>query len=79
LVEIFNSDRVLYYKKSIYFWFVLGILIFHVPYMPFMLAVKLFIKGDIQGLYSVVLFTLNLLMYSCFIIGFIWSEKRFNY
>ena len=78
LIEIFNSDKVLYFKKSIYFWFILGVLIFYIPLLPYMIVVKMFLKFSDQIL-GIVLFSLNLLMYSCFIIGFICSEKKQNY
>jgi hypothetical protein len=79
LVEIFNSDKILNFKKSIYFWFVIGILVFHVPFLPFMLALNWFLIDKDESVFSLVLFILNLLMYICFNIGFIWSEKKYNY
>ena len=78
-IEIFNSEKILNFKKSIYFWFILGILLFHVPFLPFMLAIKWFLIKNDESIFSLVLFILNLLMNSCFIIGFLWSEKRYNY
>jgi hypothetical protein len=78
-IEIFNSEKILNFKKSIYFWFILGILVFHVPFLPFMLAIKWFLIKNDETIFSLVLFILNLLMNTCFIIGFLWSEKRYNY
>jgi len=79
LVEIFNSKKILNFGKSIFFWFILGVLLFHVPFLPFMLAIKWFLIESNETIYSLMLFILNLLMYGCFIIGFIWSEKKYNY
>lgn len=78
-VEVFSSEKILNFKKSIYFWFILGILLFHVPFLPFMLAIKWFLIKNDESIFSLVLFILNLLMNSSFIIGFLWSEKRYNY
>ncbi len=78
-VEMFNSNKVLHYRKSIYFWYVLGILLFYVPFLPFLVASKMFLFKDLGSLFSIVLFVLNLLMYGSFIIGFIWSQKKYNY
>ena len=78
-IEIFNSEKILNFKKSIYFWFILGILLFHVPFLPFMLALKWFLIKNDATIFSLVLFILNFLMYTCFIIGFLWSEKKYNY
>ncbi|OXG06959.1 hypothetical protein BC749_107174 [Flavobacterium araucananum] len=79
LVEIFNSDQILNFKKSVYFWYIMGILIFHVPFLPFMLAINWFLIVHDESVFSLVLFILNILTHSCFIIGFLWSEKKYNY
>lgn len=79
LIEIFNSEKILNFKKSVYFWYVLGILVFHVPFTPFMLAINWFLIKQDESIFSLVLFILNFLAHSCFIIGFIWSEKKYNY
>ena len=78
LFEILNSKMILNFKRSIYFWFVIGILIFHVSFLPFMVA-SLFFLLKYDKILDYVLFVLNLLMHSCFVIGFIWSEKKYNY
>jgi hypothetical protein len=79
LIEIFNSDKILNFKKSVFFWYILGILIFHVPFLPFMLAIKWFLIKQDESVFSLVLFILNFLAHGCFIIGFLWSEKKYNY
>jgi hypothetical protein len=79
LLELFSTNYALNYCKSIYFWFILGILIFHVPFLPFMLSLKWFLIDYNQSVYYSILFFLNLLMNGCFIIGFVWSEKKYNY
>ncbi len=79
LFEILNSKMILNFKRSIYFWFVIGILIFHVSFLPFMFTSMFFLLENNDAVFNLVLFVLNLLMHSCFIIGFIWSEKKYNY
>lgn len=79
LFEILNSKMILNFKRSIYFWFVIGILIFHVSFLPFMFASLFFLLENNDAIFNLVLFVLNLLMHSCFVIGFIWSEKKYNY
>ncbi|SFD88631.1 hypothetical protein [Flavobacterium phragmitis] len=79
LIEIFNSEKILNFKKSVFFWYVLGILVFHVPFTPFMLAINWFLIKQDESIFSLVLFILNFLAHSCFIIGFLWSEKKYNY
>ena len=79
LFELFSSNLVLKYDKSIFFWFIIGILIFHIPYLPFMLSLEWFLINQDSPIYGIIIFFLNLLMNSIFIIGFIWSEKTYNY
>ncbi|MFT3794690.1 hypothetical protein [Flavobacterium sp.] len=79
LLELFSSNLVLNYSKSIFFWFVLGILIFHVPFLPFMLSLRWFLIDYSPSVYGLILFFLNLLMNFCFIVGFLCSEKKYNY
>ncbi len=79
LVEIFNSDKILNFIRSVFFWYILGILVFHVPFTPFMLAINWFLIKQDDSVFSLVLFILNILAHSCYIIGFLWSEKKYNY
>ncbi len=79
LFEIFSTDLILSYSRSIYFWFVIGVMIFHIPFLPFMLSLKLLLIKYSPTAWSLIIFFLNLLMNASFIIGFICSEKRYNY
>lgn len=79
LLEIFSSENILNFKKSIYFWFILGVLAFHVPFLPYMLANHFLLIETNNSIFSSVLLILNLFMHSCFLIGFICSEKKYNY
>jgi hypothetical protein len=79
LFELFSTDLILNYSKSIFFWFVIGILVFHVPFLPFMLSLKWVLIKTNSTTYSLILFFLNLLMNASFIIGFVCSEKKYNY
>ena len=79
LLEIFNSKKILNFKKSIFFWFVIGILIFNVTFLPYMIAIDFVLVQNLRSILNLVLFVLNLFMHCCFLIGFIWSEKRYNY
>jgi len=73
-IEIFKSDLVLRIRSSIYFWFSLGVLLFHATFMPFYFANKFFLFGDVK-LLSIVSFFLCFIMYTCFMIGFIVAKK----
>lgn len=73
--ELFNSEMVLKITASKYFWFSIGILIFHATYLPFYFANKYFLYGDIKPL-SIANFVLCFLMYTCFVIGFLKAKKN---
>lgn len=74
-IETFGKDSMLRVTDSTIFWFALGILLFYATYMPFMFASKLFLNVD-KWIYSLVLFSLNVIMYSCYFIGFYKSHRR---
>ncbi len=80
LIELFNSSNVINYKKSIFFWFVLGALLFHIPFTPFMLTLRWWsLESYGKTVYWIIIIMLNLVMNTCFIIGFLWTEKKYNY
>lgn len=74
-IETFGKDSILRITDSTIFWLALGILLFYATYMPFMFASKLFLNVD-KWIYSLVLFSLNVIMYSCYAIGFYKSYKK---
>lgn len=76
-LEVFKDDFILHFQRSVYFWFSLGILLFFIPFLPFMIASEFFHYGG--DLYSLVIFILNVVMHSCFVIGVLWSKKKYNY
>jgi hypothetical protein len=74
LVEILNTEKVLYFTRYLMFWISMGLLVFYTGIIPFIISLNLLpamISGDSLTL---VFFTLNALMYSCFTIGFIISH-----
>lgn len=75
MVEILNSEKVLYFKRHLIFWTSVGLFLFHAGIIPFAISVNfapaLLNLKHLAG----ILFALNLPMYSCFIIGFIMSDK----
>ncbi len=73
LIEQFNSENILTLTSSKYFWFLIGILIFNAAYLPFKMAFKYFLFGDVRPL-SVVNFVLCVILYSCFVIGFLKAK-----
>ncbi len=75
VIELFNTEKVLNITASKYFWFSIGILIFHASYMPFYFAIKYFLYGNVKPL-SIANFVLCFIMYTCFAIGFLKAKKN---
>lgn len=76
-LEILNSDKVLYIKKNLLFWVSAGLLIYFAGKLPMRLVRNYWF--EVLN-YRVIFLTeaiLSILMCGCFIIGFIWSEKRY--
>lgn len=76
-IEVFNSEKVLSIRSSGYFWFSLGLILFHATFMPFYFAFDYFLIGNLK-LLSVVNFLLCVIMYTFFLIGFIKLRNNNN-
>ena len=76
-IESFNKDTIFNVTDSVQFWLILGVLLFYGTFMPFMFAFELFLQED-QRILSLVLVFLNLIMYSCFTVGFYKTYKLRN-
>lgn len=76
-IESFNKETILNITDSVYFWFSLGVLLFYGTFMPFMIALQLFLTGG-QKILGIVTFILNIIMYVCFAIGFYKSRSKNN-
>ena len=75
--DIMQSDRLLYFKKSMPFWIALGVFIYSLGSIP------VFVVGETIGystswLFSYIFYILNFAMGVSFITGFIVSKEKFN-
>lgn len=76
--KIINTDKVLHLKKFLWFWVSVGLFILYVGGIPVLSAVPL--KLDVfQDKVDLLLYFLNFVMYTCFNIGLIWSQKEHNH
>ncbi|RAV98467.1 hypothetical protein DQQ10_23365 [Pseudochryseolinea flava] len=76
LVEILNTEKILYFKNYLMFWISIGLFVFYTGIIPFVLSINLlpdFLSNDAL---AIMFFTLNLVMYSCFTLGFIISRPQ---
>ncbi len=76
LFELLNSKEIINYSRSLIFWFTVGIISFHVSFVPFMYSIKFFLIDYNLKVYSIVLFFLNFVMNFCFSYG-LYGARRF--
>ncbi len=75
-IELLNSERVLHVKKNLFFWISIGLLIFYIGNIPFRITINYYADlGGFNYLFSIN-YLLIILLNSCYIIGFIWSNKK---
>jgi hypothetical protein len=78
LKEFLNSDRILNYSNSLYFWITFGLLIYYLGSIPITSIINSI--NDSSGKVITYMYniqsTLSILMYGCFIFGVLWSQKK---
>jgi hypothetical protein len=78
LVEILNTEKVLYFKRYLMFWISVGLFVFYTGIIPFVLSLNLLPALLSSDSLAINFFTLNVVMYTCFTIGFILSRPYSN-
>ena len=74
--QLLRSDEVLVVKYKLSFWVSTALLLFYMGILPLvLLAEYLEVKGSS---YAIILICLNLILYGCYIIGFIWTKKMYD-
>ena len=74
--EILNSEKVLYTNKNLLFWIGIGLLLYFVGNIPFRILRNYYEYLTDATILFLINFTLTIVMNTCFIIGFIWSDKK---
>jgi hypothetical protein len=74
LKEILESEIINEYHRSKSFWISLGLLLFSVPFLPVMIALKVMIVNfETRRVINVLLI---LVMHTCFIIASLWTKHK---
>lgn len=74
--QLLTGDEVLIVKYKLSFWISTALLLFYIGILPLMLLAEYI---EIKGMnYMLVLLSLNITLYGCYIIGFIWTKKQYN-
>ncbi|MCB0457477.1 MAG: hypothetical protein KDC91_07005 [Flavobacteriaceae bacterium] len=74
--QLLNSDEVLIVKYKLSFWISTALLLFYVGMIPLFFLSQ---YTNIMGLsYQIILLSLNVILYGCYMIGFLWTKKEYN-
>ena len=74
--QLLKSDEVLIVKYKLSFWVSTALLLFYMGILPLILLAEYL---DVKGAsYTIILICLNLILYGCYIIGFIWTKKTYD-
>jgi len=71
-----NKNAIFNIRKTFIFWISTGALLFFIGVIPVMITVEHF---KYEGLPDYVIAILNVIMYGCFVIGFVNSDHKYNY
>lgn len=75
LLDLFQGELILNIKNVLLFWVSIGNLLFLVGSLP----VGVFsVYFNYNGIWDYTIFTLNIIMHICFIIGFLFSKRKYN-
>lgn len=78
-VELINSEELITFYRLLSFWFCTGILVFYLGCLPYFGLYNLLATKFYKSLflpYTWIFVGLNYIMYTFFIVGFIWSKKK---
>ena len=74
--KLLNSDEVLIVKHKLSFWISTALLLFYMGMIPLMFLTVYADLNDIS--YLIIILSMNLILYGCYIIGFLWTKKEYN-
>lgn len=74
--QLLNSDEILEVKYKLSFWISTGLLLFNMGMIPLMLLSSHLNFSEIQ--FYILIITLNIILYGCYSIGFLWTKEKYN-
>ncbi len=77
-ITILKTDEILAYKTNMYFWVSIGLIFYLITTLPFNALRNILIKDYryFATIYWYFTFLFNYIMYSFFILGFIWGKAK---
>ncbi|MFB9057536.1 hypothetical protein ACFFU9_12375 [Mariniflexile ostreae] len=79
LHQLFNADYILNLKYKLSFWITIALVLFNISMIPFILLSEYFNFWVDNPIFVSILFFLNVVLYGCYMIGFIWTKKKYNH
>ncbi|WP_052825944.1 hypothetical protein [Neotamlana nanhaiensis] len=79
LLQLSNSSYTLKIKHKLSFWISTALVLFNIGMFPLILMSDYFKVRMDNLVFTNILFLLNLVLYTCYIIGFIWTKKKYNH
>ncbi|MBT1704492.1 hypothetical protein [Chryseosolibacter indicus] len=76
-IEILNNEKVLYFTRYLMFWISIGLLVFYTGIIPYIISLNLLPEMLSNDSLTIIFIVLNVVMYSCFIFGFVFSKKYY--
>jgi hypothetical protein len=76
--QLSKNDRIVFFYKERMFWICLGLLIFWLGALPFFGIFNYLLKNHLPIfiIYFNVILIFNYLMYTCFLVSFLWTERE---
>ncbi len=74
--QLLNSNEVLIVKYKLSFWISTALLLFYMGMIPLIFLIEYNMVKYLS--YFIILISLNLILYGCYIIGFLWTRKEYN-
>ena len=76
-IDILESPRVLVVKNDLLFWVSVGLFLFYIGYIPIkILKAWFFTQSSFFGILYIIHYSLIVVMYLCFLIGFLWMKRK---
>lgn len=76
--ELLNSNLIIHNHRILYFWTTLGLVIIWIVYIPIMVVLNHQVVKDSYIFFKSLTIFINVLGNLCFIIGILWSQKKYN-
>ncbi len=78
-IAMLQSSLILEIKRDLLFWISIGLFLFYIGYLPIKVIRSLYFENtDLNFIYLLLIIQsfLIIIMYLCFLIGFLWMKKK---